>query len=38
VKYQGEKGKTNEQGQVTFVDEATRDILIDVAERIVFSK
>ena len=38
VKYQGEKGKTNEQGQVTFVDEATRDILIDVAEKIVFSK
>lgn len=38
VTYQGEYGKTNEYGQVTFVDEATKNTLIDVAERIVFGK
>ena len=36
VTFQGEYGKTNEYGQVTFVDEVTRNTLIDVAERIVF--
>ena len=36
VTYQGEYGKTNEYGQVTFVDEVTRNTLIEVAERIVF--
>ena len=38
VTYQGEYGKTNEYGQVTFVDEVTRNILIDVAEQVVFGQ
>ena len=38
VTYQGESGRTNEQGQVTFIDEVTRNVLIDVAEQAVFGK
>ena len=38
VTYQGEAGRTSEQGQVTFVDEVTRNVLIDVAEQAVFGK
>ena len=36
VTYQGEYGKTNDYGQVTFVDEVTKSVLIDVAEQVVF--
>ena len=36
VKYQGEYGVTNEYGQVTFVSEVTRDILINTAEMVVY--
>ena len=36
VTYQGEYGVTNEYGQVTFVNEVTKGILIDVAEQVVF--
>ena len=36
VTYQGEYGVTNEYGQVTFVSEVTRDILINTAEMVVY--
>ena len=36
VTYQGEYGVTNEYGQVTFVSEVTRNILINTAEMVVY--
>ena len=36
VTFQGKYGNTNEYGQVTFVDETTRDILINTAEMVVY--
>ena len=38
VTYQGEYGKTNDYGQVTFVSEATLKILIDTAEMVVYGE
>ena len=38
VTYQGEYGVTNEYGQVTFVSEVTKQILIDTAEMVVYGQ
>ena len=38
VTYQGEYGVTNDYGQVTFVSEVTKEILINTAERVVFQE
>ena len=38
VKYQGEYGKVNEYQEVAFISEATKGILINIAEQVVFGK
>lgn len=38
VTYQGEYGVTNEYGQITFVSEVTKQVLINTAEMVVFGE